>query len=414
MLPSSGESRPSSAGSRFGSALARVERRIEPYAQRFANAPAIVALREALPLSFGGLIVGLAGFLLFAEHGAPVARFKHAFSQGRLVLTLDVGFTTMALVLIAALGVVLARRMRFSPRLFVPTTLAVFALSMPHPGENGAATYEIFSRALGAQGLFLAIVVALLTAGAFALARARLGERYAWVGSPAILAVAFAAFAFHLSLARALGFALEPLTTLGDTYSALLVISLLQAGLWIVGIHGPALLAAIVTPIYLKLQFENTAAALAHHPLPHIVVVSTFLFVFPGGAGATLPLAVLLLRSKSGRLKKIAYAALGPSLINTNEPLLLGLPLVFNPYLAIPFVLAPLILVNTTYFAMKFGAVAYPAYYIPSSVPTVISVFLATVDWRAIVLAVANIAIATAIWFPFVQLYERAETARAA
>ena len=205
-----------------------------------------------------------------------------------------------------------------------------------------------------------------------------------------------------------------PLATLGDTYSALLVISLLQAALWIVGIHGPALLAAIVTPIYLKLQFDNTAAALAHHPLPHLVVVSTFLFVFPGGAGATLPLALLLLRSKSGRLKKIAYAAIGPSLINTNEPLILGLPLVFNPYLAIPFVLAPLILVNTTYFAMKFGAVAYPAYYIPSSVPTVISVFLATVDWRAIVLAVANIAIATAIWFPFVQLYERAETARAA
>jgi len=412
MSPSSGESRPSSAGSRFGSALARVEQRIEPYAQRFASAPAIVALREALPFSFGGLIAGLAGFLLLAERGSAVARFKHAFSQGRLILTLDVGFTTMAIVLIAALGVVLARRLHYAWWLFVPTTLAVFALSMPHPGENGAATYEIFSRALGAQGLFLAIVVALVTAGAFALARARLGERFTWVGSPAILAVAFGAFALHLSLARALGVALEPLSTLGDTYTALLVISLLQAALWIVGIHGPALLAAIVTPIYLKLQFDNTAAALAHHPLPHLVVVSTFLFVFPGGAGATLPLALLLLRSKSGRLKKIAYAAIGPSLINTNEPLILGLPLVFNPYLAIPFLLAPLVLVNTTYFAMKFGAVAWPAYYIPSSVPTVISVFLATVDWRAVVLALFNIVLATAIWFPFVRIYERAELAR--
>jgi PTS system cellobiose-specific IIC component len=389
-----------------------VERRIEPYAQRFANAPAIVALREALPFSFGGLIAGLLGFLLFAEHGAPVARFRHAFSSGRLVLTLDVGFTTMALVLIVALGVVLGRRMRFGGGLFTPTTLAVFALSMPHPGESGAATYEIFSRALGAQGLFLAIVVALLTAGAFSLARARLGERYAWVGSPAILVVALAAFALHFSLARALGAGLEPLTTLGDTYTALLVISLIQAGLWIIGIHGPALLAAIVTPIYLKLQFDNTAAALAHHPLPHLVVVSTFLFIFPGGAGATLPLAILLLRSKSSRLKKIAYAAIGPSIVNTNEPLILGLPLVFNPYLAIPFLLAPLVLVNTTYFALKFGAVAWPAYYIPSPVPTVIAVALATVDWRAVVLAIANIAIAMLIWLPFVRIYERAELAR--
>ena len=412
MSPSSAGSRPSSEDSRFGSTLAWVERRLEPFALRFANAPAIVALREALPFSFGGLLVGLLGFLIFAETGTPVARFKHAFSSGRLVLTMDVGFTTMALVLIAALGVVLGRRLRFAPWLFVPTTLAVFALSMPHPGPG--ATYEIYSRALGAQGLFLAIVVAMLSAGAFSLARAQLGKRFTWVGSPAILLVAFTAFELHLSLARALGDALEPLTTLGDTYTALLVIALLQSALWLVGIHGPALLAAIVTPIYLKLQFDNTAAALAHHPLPHLVVVSTFLFVFPGGAGATLPLALLLLRSKSGRLKKLAYAALAPSLINTNEPLILGVPLVLNPYLAIPFLLAPAALVTTTYLAMKFGAVAWPAYYIPSSVPTVISVVLATVDWRALVLALFNIALATVIWFPFVRLYERAELQRTA
>jgi len=387
-----------------------VERRVEPYAQRFGNAPAIVALREALPYSFGGLIAGLLGFLIFAEHGSLVARFKHAFSTGRLVLTIDVGFTTMALVLIVALGVVLARRVHFAWWLFVPTTLGVFALSMPHPGAG--ATYEIYSRALGAQGLFLAIVVAMLTTGAFSLARKNLGERFTWVGAPAILLVAFIAFELHLSLAHALGVGLEPLTTLGDTYTALLVISLLQSALWLVGIHGPALLAAIVTPNYLKLQFDNTAAALAHHPLPHLVVVSTFLFVFPGGAGATLPLALLLLRSKSGRLKKIAYAAIAPSLINTNEPLILGLPLVFNPYLAIPFLAAPATLVTTTYVAMKIGAVAWPAYYVPSSVPTVISVVLATVDWRAVVLVVFNIALATAIWFPFVRVYERAELAR--
>ena len=140
-------------------------------------------------------------------------------------------------------------------------------------------------------------------------------------------------------------------------------------------------------PIYLKLQFENTAAYSHGSPLPHIVVVSTFLFVFPGGAGATLSLALLLLRSKSARLKKIAYAAIGPSLINTNEPLILGVPLVFNAYLAIPFLVAPGVLATTTYLAMKTGFVRAPAFYVPSSIPTVISVVLATFDWRALALA---------------------------
>ena len=409
MLPSSAGSKQSSADSKHTGFFGWLERRVEPFAERFGEAPAILALRDALPFSFGGLILGLVLFLLLAEHGGIVARFRHAFSSQRLVLTLDVGFTTMSLVLICALAVVLARRLRYPAWLAIPTTLAVFGLSLPHPH---GATYEDYSLALGASGLFLAIVVALLTAGALSIARARFGQRYLWTGALAIVGVAFIAFELHLSLAKALGTAIEPLGTLGDTYAALLIISVLQAALWLVGIHGPALLAAVVTPVYLKLQFANTAAALQHHPLPHLVVVSTFLFVFPGGAGATLPLALLLLRSKSTRLKKIAYAAIAPSIINTNEPLLLGVPLVFNPYLAIPFLAAPAVLATTTYYSMKLGLVAAPAYYIPSSIPTVISVFLATVDWRAIVLAIANMGIATLLWLPFVRIFERAEMAK--
>jgi PTS system cellobiose-specific IIC component len=411
MSPSSAGSRQSSADSSLNPFFRWLEHRLEPFAQRFGDVPAILALRDALPFSFAGLIAGLAGFLLLAEHGSIVARFRHAFSSGRLVLTLDVGFTTMSVVLLFALAAVLARRLRYSAWLMIPATLAVFVLSMPHPR---AAKISDYALALGASGLFLAIVVCLVTAGALALARRKLGAGRTWVGALAVIAIAFAAFELHLSLARALGLAIEPLGSLGDSYTALLVITLLQAALWLVGIHGPALLAAVVTPIYLKLQFENTAAYSHGSPLPHIVVVSTFLFVFPGGAGATLSLALLLLRSKSARLKKIAYAAIGPSLINTNEPLILGVPLVFNAYLAIPFLLVPGVLATTTYLAMRTGLVHSPAFYVPSSIPTLISVVLATFDWRAFVLALVNIGLATVIYAPFVRIFERAELAKEA
>jgi PTS system cellobiose-specific IIC component len=386
-----------------------LERRLEPFAARFGDVPAILALRDALPFSFVGLLVGLAAFLLLAEHGSIVARFRDAFSSGRLVLTLDVGFTTMSIVLLFALATVLARRLRYPAWLMLPTTLAVFVLSMPHPHDAKISDYAL---ALGASGLFLAIVVALLSAGALSSARRAFGAGRMWIGALGVIGVAFAAFELHLSLARALGLAIEPLGNLGDTYIALLVITMLQAALWLVGIHGPALLAAVVTPIYLKLQFANTAAYSHAAPLPHIVVVSTFLFVFPGGAGATLSLALLLLRSKSARLKKIAYASLGTSIINTNEPLILGVPLVFNAYLAIPFLVAPGVLATTTYLAMRFGLVHAPAFYVPSSIPTLISVVLATFDWRALVLAVVNIGLATAIYAPFVRIFERAELAK--
>ncbi len=409
MSPSSDESRLSSADSSLNPFFRWLERRLEPFAQRFGDVPAILALRDALPFSFVGLIAGLAAFLFWAEHGGIVTRFRDAFSSKRLVLTLDVGFTTMSVVLLFSLAVVLTRRLRYPGWLMVPATLAVFLLSMPHPR---GATIEDYALALGASGLFLAIVVSLLTAGALSLARRRLGASRMWAGALAIIGVAFAAFELHLSLARTLGAAIEPLGNLGDTYFALLIITLLQAALWLVGIHGPALLAAVVTPIYLKLQFANTAAYSHGTPLPHIVVVSTFLFVFPGGAGATLALALLLLRSKSPRLKKIAYASIGPSIINTNEPLILGVPLVFNPYLAIPFLLAPGVLATTTYFAMKVGFVHAPAFYVPSSIPTLISVVLATFDWRALVLAAVNIGLAIVIYAPFVRIFERAELAK--
>ena len=105
---------------------------------------------------------------------------------------------------------------------------------------------------------------------------------------------------------------MQPLGRLGDTLTALLLITLIEGLLWAIGIHGPALLAAVVLPVYLQLQAENTQALIAGRPLPHIVTVSIFMFVFPGGTGATLPLVIMLLRSKVKRVRTIALAAMGP------------------------------------------------------------------------------------------------------
>jgi len=214
--------------------------------------------------------------------------------------------------------------------------------------------------------------------------------------------------------AGAIAALVAPLATLGDTFAALVLITAIEALLWLVGIHGPALLAALVVPVYLQLQAQN-ADALAHHqPIPHVVVVSTFLFVFPGGAGATLPLVALLLRSRVARLRKFAYATILPSLINVNEPVIFGLPLAYNPVLAVPFVVAPVVLACTTYAALAWGWVSRPPIYVPSMVPAFVNVFLATLDWRACILLGLNLLLAGAIWLPFVRVYERTESARPA
>ncbi len=99
-----------------------------------------------------------------------------------------------------------------------------------------------------------------------------------------------------------------------------------------------------------------------------------------------------------------------PAIFNLNEPLLFGLPVVFNPFLCVPFVLAPAVLATVTYVAMRIGFVRAPIFYVPSSLPTVASTYLATFDWRAVVLVIINILIAAAIYVPFVRAYDQHET----
>ncbi|HEV3086542.1 MAG TPA: PTS transporter subunit EIIC [Candidatus Elarobacter sp.] len=426
MSPSSAGSKPSSASSDLtdlgvpaGDGLvARLERAVAPYAHRFAEAPAVLALRESLPVALAAVAVSIVVMLVvqpFAGWAALAKELREAIGPA---------FSIASFVMVVVLALRLARRLGYAPVPMLGFALLTFWLMLPRHAlhalamfvaTRGASGWGAFASTLGASGLFTAIVVCLATAGAIALARRRYGPVLGTIaGGVGLVLIAWGLFALNFSLAGAIAVIVAPLATLGDSFTALIVLTAVEAVLWIFGIHGPALLAALVVPVYLHLQLQNTDAFAHHHPLPHIVVVSTFLFVFPGGAGATLPLILLLLRSRVPRLRAFAYATILPSLINVNEPVIFGLPLAYNPVLAVPFVLAPVVLACTTYAAMALGFVARPAFYIPATIPAFLNAFLATLDWRACALIALNLVVAGAIWFPFVRVYERTVVARAA
>jgi PTS system cellobiose-specific IIC component len=313
----------------------------------------------------------------------------------------------MSMTLVLVLSVRLAQRLRTPIAPLVAASIAAFVLALPHAALH---SFRTLAATLGTSGLFTAIVVCLATAGAISYAQRRYpGYAGALLGGAAVAAFSGALFALNVSTAALLAALLSPLGLLGDTFIALFLITAIEAILWLFGIHGPALLAALVLPVYLNFQFENTAAFAHHEPLPHLVTVSTFLFVFPGGAGATLPLVLLLLRSRVTRLRNFAFATILPSLVNVNEPVMFGLPIAYNPVLGIPFVLAPLALVCTTYAALALHLVRAPIYYVPSTLPLFVNVFLATFDWRSCVLILVNVVVAGAIYLPFVRMYERIE-----
>jgi cellobiose-specific phosphotransferase system component IIC len=383
MSRSSAALKPSSAASNRFSALTRL-----------ASLPFLAATQEALPWSFVGLLAAFAAALPFVNVPGPIVSPTLGLRVSGALLP---AFGVMGLVLVVVLSVRYARRAALPAIPSVAAPVAAFLTALP-PLHGGILPYL---RVVGPSGLFLAFAAC----GIYALA-AR-ASRNAWIGALVVVLLALGLRAAHADVPAAVTAMLGPLGHLGDTYAALMLIVLIETLLWCIGMHGPALLAAVVTPVYLTMQMQNTQAFAHHQPLPHLVVVSLFLFIFPGGAGSTLPLAALLAFSKVPRLRTVGRATIVPALFNTNEPLLFATPVVLNPYLIAPFVIAPLVLASTTYAAVAAGWVGRAIYYVPSSIPTLISTYVATLDVRAVALTLVNVAIATAIYFPFVRAYER-------
>ena len=385
------------------SSSAWFDRRLTPVLRRIGDAPALVAVRESLPWSLAGLIAGLVVFMA----AVPVHQAGFGGLLKRFTLAELPAFGVMAAALAVVLAYRLALHLRISRVVAVAGASAAFLLSLPRPfllSDPVAYLHRV-----GESGLLLAILVAMTLAVACVAARTFiergiLGDA---AGAGVVLLLAAALFARHISLGNELIGAMHPLGRLGDTYTALLIITIAEMLLWLVGVHGPAMLAAVITPIYVTLQMQNTDAFASHRPLPHIVVVSLFLFVFPGGAGATLPLALMLAFSKAERLRKVGRVSVVPALFNISEPLMFGLPIVFNPFLAIPFVLVPVILATISYLAIAHGFVDRPWQYVPAALPSFASTYLATFDARAVILVLVNIAIATLLSFPFFRAFEQ-------
>ncbi|WP_369671589.1 PTS transporter subunit EIIC, partial [Enterococcus faecium] len=92
-----------------------------------------------------------------------------------------------------------------------------------------------------------------------------------------------------------------------------------------------------------------------------------------GGAVTTLALVVLFLFSKSNYLKQLGRLSILPGIFNINEPVIFGAPIVMNPILGIPFLVAPLITTTISYFATTTGIVPMMAARLGFAIPAPIA-----------------------------------------
>ena len=131
----------------------------------------------------------------------------------------------------------------------------------------------------------------------------------------------------------------RPLRSVGTSYVGTLLACLMEHLLWSFGLHGSSV---IIFPIFEPLWIVNMSENITEGA--RNIVTFTFYEngVWIGGSGATLAVVLyMMFFAKSELLKSIGRIGILPGLFNINEPVTFGLPIVLNPVLMVPYILAP-------------------------------------------------------------------------
>ena len=188
-----------------------------------------------------------------------------------------------------------------------------------------------------------------------------------------------------------------------NTWLGIVVIYLLVHALWIVGIHGANIVMGLVSPILLANMAQNVDGKF-------IAYAGEFTnsYVTIGGSGATLLLCFYIaFRAKSDQLRMLGKASMGPAIFNINEPLIFGLPIVYNPMLTIPFILAPIVSASIGYWGVQLGLAGKAIAQTPWPTPIGIGAYVGSGgNIGAFVVALVCALAAFVIWYPFIKMYD--------
>jgi len=203
-----------------------------------------------------------------------------------------------------------------------------------------------------------------------------------------------------------------PLQNLASNLFGFLVIYSTGNLLFTLGIHQSTINSSLLDPIMIANMNENMLAAQSGETAPNILNYS-FMHVFgqPSGTGITAGLIfAVLLFINFKPYDDIVKLSTGPGLFNINEPIIFGLPIVFNIPMMIPFVLSPIISSIIGYSATAIGFIDPFTVMIPWTTPPLISGFLASEgDFRVVILQAIIIILITLLYLPFLKISKRAD-----
>ena len=202
---------------------------------------------------------------------------------------------------------------------------------------------------------------------------------------------------------------MKPITGFAQSLPGVVLIVFLQNIFYFFGVSG-----WVFTPVTRSITqaaiAENASMMAAGLAPKNIYAYGFSRYHHIGGQGATLPLALFMLRAKSKKYRVLGKATLVPSVFNINEPLQYG-AVVGNPFMLIPTVLIALILPAFSYlwFAFGWGTINYVNFDMNFAPNAVSAFFMSGGDFRNVILVCINFVIAAVIWYPFFRAADKAE-----
>lgn len=164
-------------------------------------------------------------------------------------------------------------------------------------------------------------------------------------------------------------------------------------------------LTPITKPILLAAITANATSG-ATNLVTSETLFSAYLWI--GGIGCTLPLVIMMMRSKSQKLSALGKACLVPGIFNINEPVVFGV-IAWNPIMMLPMWITGIVLPTIVWIFTKVIAFApipkivFDLWYVPFPIST----WVTTGSLSGLLLMVIVAAVATMIWYPFFKTYEK-------
>lgn len=407
-----------------------MERHFVPVAAKFGSQRHLVAIRDGFVAIMPLIVLGSFAVLI---NNLPIPPFQNfmnmVFGESWKSLGGNIwngSFAIMSLLVVFTISYSLAKH--YDSNALAAGVLSFGCLLMLYNGS--AADWALPYAFLGAQGLFVAIFVALVATEIFVhlLKNKKLvikmpegvppavSKSFAALIPGAITLVVFSLFRIllvavqipdiHNTIFKVIQ---QPLMGLANSLGAALIIVLLVHILWFFGLHGGNIILPVTSALFLPLMDANIAAFQNGQPIPNVITSGFFdSFVYMGGAGTTLCLLIaLFIAGKREENRSIAKLGIGPGIFNINEPVLFGVPLVLNPIYVIPFVLTPVVITIISWLSITVGLVPKTVSVPNWTIPPVLNGFLATGSWRGAVLNIVCLAIGILIYLPFVAIAEK-------